>query len=98
VSLEKPPEPSALARSVVIVPSRASSCETASTAFVVRPPLCTGGNEARNVLAGSSIANTSGSIRQEARSGAPLACGEDPRLSTELLIHGAWPSCGLPFV
>jgi hypothetical protein len=32
-----------------------------------------------------------------AGSGAPLACGEGPRLSTELLDRGAWPSRGLPF-
>jgi hypothetical protein len=32
-----------------------------------------------------------------AGSGAPLARGEGPWLSTELLIRGAWPSCGLPF-
>jgi hypothetical protein len=32
-----------------------------------------------------------------ARSGAPLARGEGPRLSTELLDRGAWPSRGLPF-
>jgi hypothetical protein len=32
-----------------------------------------------------------------AESGAPLARGEDPRLSTELLDRGAWPSRGLPF-
>jgi hypothetical protein len=32
------------------------SCETVTTAFVSRPPPCTGGNEARDVSAGSSIA------------------------------------------
>jgi hypothetical protein len=32
-----------------------------------------------------------------ARSEAPLARGEGPQLSTELLDRGAWPSCGLPF-
>jgi hypothetical protein len=32
----------------------------------------------------------------EFRSEAPLAHGEGPRLS-ELLVRGAWPSCGLPF-
>jgi hypothetical protein len=32
-----------------------------------------------------------------ARSGAPHAHGEGPRLSTELLDRGALPSCGLPF-
>jgi hypothetical protein len=33
-----------------------------------------------------------------ARSGAPPARGEGPRLSTELLDRGAWPLRGLPFV
>jgi hypothetical protein len=32
-----------------------------------------------------------------AESEAPLARGEGPRLSTELLDQGAWPSRGLPF-
>jgi hypothetical protein len=32
-----------------------------------------------------------------AGSGAPLECGEGPRLSTKLLDRGAWPSRGLPF-
>jgi hypothetical protein len=32
-----------------------------------------------------------------AGSGAPLARGEGPWLSTELLDRGAWPSRGLPF-
>jgi hypothetical protein len=32
-----------------------------------------------------------------AGSGAPLARGEGPLLSTELLNRGAWPSRGLPF-
>jgi hypothetical protein len=32
-----------------------------------------------------------------AKSGAPLARGEGPRLSTELLDRGAWPPRGLPF-
>jgi hypothetical protein len=34
---------------------------------------------------------------REVGSGAPLARGEGPRLSTELLVRGAWPSHGLPF-
>jgi hypothetical protein len=32
-----------------------------------------------------------------AESGAPLARGEGPLLSTELLNRGVWPSRGLPF-
>jgi hypothetical protein len=64
---------------------------------VVRPPTCTGENEARGVLARSSIVNTVGSVREEAGSRAPLARGEGSRLSTKLLVYGAWPSRGLPF-
>jgi hypothetical protein len=59
------------------------SYETVTTEFVSRPPSCTGGNEVHDV---------------SARSGAPLACGEDRLLSTELLTCGAWPLRGLPFV
>jgi hypothetical protein len=36
-----------------------------TTAFVSRPPPCTGGNEARVVSAGSSIVETTGSVREE---------------------------------
>jgi hypothetical protein len=73
------------------------SCEAVTTAFVSPSPPCTGENEARNVLAGSSIVKTVGSVREETGSGAPLACGEGPQLSAELLVHGAWSSRGLPF-
>jgi hypothetical protein len=41
------------------------SCETVTTVFVSRPPPCTGGNEARDVSAGSSIVETTGSVREE---------------------------------
>jgi hypothetical protein len=36
-----------------------------TTAFVSQPPLCTGGNEACGVSAGSSIVETAGSVRVE---------------------------------
>jgi hypothetical protein len=36
-----------------------------TTAFVSRPPPCTGGNEARDVSAESSIVETVGSVREE---------------------------------
>jgi hypothetical protein len=69
-----------------------------STKFVSRLPPCIGGNEARVVSTENSIVETMGNIREEAKSGAPLACEEGPELSTELLVRGAWPSRGLPFV
>jgi hypothetical protein len=40
----------------------------------------------------------SGECPRGAGSGAPLVRGEGPRLSTELLVRGAWPSRGLLFV
>jgi hypothetical protein len=40
-------------------------CETVTIAFVSRPPLCTRGNEARSVSAGSSIVETTGTVRDE---------------------------------
>jgi hypothetical protein len=36
-----------------------------TTTFVSRPPPCTGGNEARDVSAGSSIVETVGSVQEE---------------------------------
>jgi hypothetical protein len=68
-----------------------------TTVFVSRPPLCTGGNEARDVF-GRKLDSGDGGVRPKgAKRGAPLACGEGPRLSTELLDRGAWPSRGLAF-
>jgi hypothetical protein len=43
------------------------------------------------------VSEDGGERSRGARSGVPLACGEGPRLFTELLNRGAWPSRGLPF-
>ena len=58
---------------------------------------CTGGNEPRGVSAGSSLVETAGSVREELEEEHHFARGQGPRLSTELLNRGAWPSRGLPF-
>jgi hypothetical protein len=73
------------------------SCETVTTAFVSRPPPCTGGNEARGVFSRKLDNGDGGERPRGAESGAPLAHGEGPWLSTELLDRGTWPSRGLPF-
>jgi hypothetical protein len=65
VSLEKPHNPSVLARVVVIVPSGKESCETVITEFVSRPSPGTGLNEACGVSVESSIVETAGSVREE---------------------------------
>jgi hypothetical protein len=72
------------------------SCETVTTEFVSQPPPCIGGNEASGVF-GRKLNSGDGRERlRGAENGAPLARGEGPRLSTELLDCDAWPSRGLP--
>jgi hypothetical protein len=73
------------------------SCEIVTTMFVSRPPLCTGRNEACGIFDRKLDSGDGGERPRGARSGAPLARGEGPWLSAELLDRGAWPSCGLPF-
>jgi hypothetical protein len=97
VSLDIPHNPSALARAVVIVPSGARVlrdrdnrvCVTVATVYRrERGPRRFG----RKLDSGDG-----GERPRGAKSGAPLAHGEGPRLSMELLNRGAWPSRGLPF-
>jgi hypothetical protein len=97
VSLDKPHNPSALARAVVIVPSGVKVlrdrdnrvCVTATTVYR---------RERGSRRFGRKLDNgDDGERPRGAGSGAPLARGEGPRLSTELLDQGAWPSHGLPF-
>ena len=83
-----------LACTIVVHQRGLKSCEITPTAFVVWPPPCTGGNKARGISAGSLIVKTAGSIRErlaERHIGDPLACGEGPRLSTELLDRELGP-------
>jgi hypothetical protein len=98
VSLEKPHNPSALGRSIVIVPSGARVlrdrdnrvCVTAVTVYQ---------RERGPQRFGRKLDSGDGGERPRgAKSGPPLACGEGPRLSIELLDRGAWTSHGLPFV
>jgi hypothetical protein len=94
VSLDKPHNPSALAWAVVIVPSGASVfrdrdnrvCVTAATVYR---------REQGPQRFGQKLDSGDGGERPRgAGSGAPLARGEGPRLSTELLDRGAWPHVG----
>jgi hypothetical protein len=98
VSLEKPHNPLALARAVVIASSGARVlrdrdnhiCVIAATVYRrERGPRCFG----------QKLDSVDGGVRPRgAKSGAPLVRGEGLWLSTELLDRGAWPSHGLPFV
>jgi hypothetical protein len=72
------------------------SCETVTTEFASRPSPyrreCDPRRFDRMLDSGGD-----GERPRGARSGAPHAHGEGMWLSTELLDHGACPSCGLPF-
>jgi hypothetical protein len=64
------------------------SCETVTTEFVSRSPPRTGGNEPHDVSAGSSIVETTGSVRekQEAKDHLRVEKAHDLRsYSTEVL-------------
>jgi hypothetical protein len=68
-----------------------------TTAFVSWPSPCTGGNEARGVFNRKLDSGDNKERLRGAESRAPLAGGEGPWLSTELLDRGAWLSHGFPF-
>jgi hypothetical protein len=97
MSLDKPHNPSDLARVIVIVRSGARvlrdrdnhACVTVATVYQRERGRRHFG---RKLDSGDGEERPGGSGR-----GAPLACGEGPRLSMELLDRGAWPSRGLPF-
>jgi hypothetical protein len=65
------------------------SSKTVTTAFVSRPPPCTGGNKARGVSSGSLIVETAGSVREEPEAEHHLrvekACGSLRSYSTDVL-------------
>ena len=98
MSFVKPHNSSALERAVVIVPSGARVlrdrdnrvCVTTATVYRrERGPRRFG----RKLDSGDG-----GERPRGAGSGAPLARGEGPWLSMELIDRGAWPLRGLPFV
>jgi hypothetical protein len=97
VSLDKPHNPPTIAQAVVIVPSGVRVlrdrdnrvCVTAATVYR---------RERGPQRFGWKLDSGDGGERPRgAGNGAPLARGEGPRLSMELLDRGAWPSRGLPF-
>jgi hypothetical protein len=62
-----------------------------TTEFVSWPPPCTRGNEARGVFSRKLDSGDNGERPRGAGRGAPLARGEDLRLSMESLDRGARP-------
>ena len=64
---------------------------------MVWPPQCTDGNKPRGCSAESLIVKTAGSIKERLAGrhvGDPFTCGENPRLSIELLDRELGPCEG----
>jgi hypothetical protein len=97
VSLDKPHNPSALARVVVIVPSGAKVLRDRDNRVCVTAATVYGGNEARGVSAGSSIVETTGSVREEPEAEHHLRVEKARGSLQSYPTEGAWPSRGLPF-
>jgi hypothetical protein len=97
VSLDKPQNPSALARAVVIVPSGARFLRDRDNRVCVTTATVYRREQGPRRFGWKLDTGDGGERPRGARSGAPLARGEGLRLSTELLDRGAWPSRGLPF-
>jgi hypothetical protein len=97
VSLEKPHNPSALARAVVIVPSGAGVLRDYDNRICVTVTTVYRTERSTRRFNWKLDSGDGGERPRGARSGAPFVRGEGLRLSTELLDRGAWPSRGLPF-
>jgi hypothetical protein len=96
VSLEKPHNPSTIARVVVIVPSGARLLQERDNRVCVTDATVYRRERGPQHFY-RKLDNKDGEEHPRgAERGAPLAHGEGPRLSTELLGRGSWPSRGLP--
>jgi hypothetical protein len=97
VSLEKPHNPSALARAIVIVLSGARVLRDHDNRVCVMAAAVYQREQGPRHFNRKLDSGDGGEHPSGARSRVPLARGEGPWLSTELLNRGAWPTRGLPF-
>jgi hypothetical protein len=84
MSLEKPHNPSALARAIVIVPSWARVLQDRDNRVCVIAATVYRRERGSSRFGWKLDSGDDGERPRGAGSGAPLACGEGPRLSTEL--------------
>jgi hypothetical protein len=97
VSLENAHNPSALVRAVVLVLSGARVLRDRDNRICVTAAIVYRRERGPRHFGRKLISGDSGEHPRGAGSGAPLARGEGPQLSMELLDRGAWPLRGLPF-
>jgi hypothetical protein len=97
VSLDKPHNPSALVRVVVIVPSGARVLRDRDNRVCVTVAIVYRRERGPRRFDRKLDSGDGEERPRGAGSGALLARGEGPRLSMELLDQGACPSRGLPF-
>jgi hypothetical protein len=97
VSLEKPHNPLDLARAVVIIPSGARVLRDRDNRVYVTAVTVYWRERGSRRFGWKLDSGEGGERPRGVGSEAPLARGEGPWLSTELLNRGDWPSRRLPF-
>jgi hypothetical protein len=97
VSFVKPHNPLALVRAVVNVPSGTRVLRDRDNRVCVTTAIVYRRERGPRRFSWKLDSGDGGERPRGAESGAPLARGEGPRLPTELLDRGAWPSRRLPF-
>jgi hypothetical protein len=97
VSLEKPHNPSALARTVVILPSGARVLQDCDNCVCVTVATVYQRERGPRRFGRKLDSGDGGERPRGAENGAPLARGEGSWLSTKLFDRGAWPSREIPF-
>jgi hypothetical protein len=90
VSLEKPHNPLVLARAVVIIPSGVRVLRDRDNRVCVTAVTVYQRERGPRRFDRKLVSGDGGERLRGVGSGAPLACGEGSRLSTELLDRGAW--------
>jgi hypothetical protein len=94
VSLDKPHDPFALARAVVIVPSGVRVLRNRDNHVCVTTATVYRKERGPRHFDRKLDSGDNGERPRGVESGAPLARGQGPWLSMELLDRGAWPSRG----
>jgi hypothetical protein len=97
VSLEKPTKPVGSSGAIVIVLSGARVLRDSDNRVYVTAATVYWRERGPRRFDWKVDSGYGGERPRGAKNGAPLACGEGTRLSTQLLDRGAWSSHGLPF-
>jgi hypothetical protein len=97
VSLRKPTKSLALVRAIIIVPSEERVLRDCDNRVCVTTRPCTGGNEALDILAGSSIVEPMRSVQEESEAEHHLCVEKDHDSLRSYSSVVLGPRVGYPF-